>query len=242
MSTSDISNHPLCPSQLPLWLHLQSRFLYQIVSTKQLPVVVPHPLNILQFVNFCSKEHFRELLLRRRERMTAFCSLSSRISRNQVGTTHLYVLKVGQRFYTKPTFEGPTPPVVPGVQGGVHQLDDQPNHTCQQVNPRFLDKTHTSLNISAFLWIFMNYTLLSLTVSAFLFAEGTVYFVHYIWWLSSNSCLIGSVAISNHHSLSFERSIDHFPKHSKHSNALWYWILVFVCHLVDPGARKRWKD
>ena len=140
MSTSDISNHPLCPSQLPLWLHLQSRFLSQIVSTKQLPVVVPHPLNILKFVNFCSKEHFRELLLRRRERMTAFCSLSSRISRNQVGTTHLYVLKVGQRFYTKPTFEGPTPPVVPGVQGGVHQLDDQPNHTCQQVNARFLAK------------------------------------------------------------------------------------------------------
>ena len=51
---------------------------------------------ILHFLNV-KKEKFRELLLRRRERVTNVCSSSAQSSRTQVGTTHLYVLKVSLR-------------------------------------------------------------------------------------------------------------------------------------------------
>ena len=81
--------------------------------------------------------------------MADVCSSSAQSSRTQVGTTHLYVLKVSLRreycsflkgsktLRARKNFSGSATSVVPGVQSGVHFLDDQPANTRQQVNQRF---------------------------------------------------------------------------------------------------------
>ena len=69
-------------------------------STSTLAPLTEQVRSLTEYFTFWTfwKEKFRELLLRRRERVADVCSSSSaQSSRTQVGTTHLYVLKVSLR-------------------------------------------------------------------------------------------------------------------------------------------------